>query len=69
MCLCVESATVILLEPCKWCQSESGALSESTCIYVNYCKLIGWNEQFTCAHDYKNVIGQSTNTVTPYGVL
>ena len=34
MCLCVGSATVILLEPCKWCQSES------TCIYVNYCKLI-----------------------------
>ena len=59
MCLCVESATVILLEPCKLCQSES------TCKNVNYCKLIGWNEQFTCAHYFLNVIGQSTNTVTP----
>ena len=58
-CVCVESATVILLEPCKWCQSET------TCIYVNYCKLIGWNEQFTCVHDFQSVIGQSTNTVTP----
>ena len=45
MCLCVESASMILFRPCKLCQSES------TCIYVNYCKLIGWNEQFTCAHD------------------
>ena len=46
VCVCVESVTVILVEPCKWCQSES------TCKNVNYCKLIGWNEQFTCAHDF-----------------
>ena len=47
MYLCVENATVILLEPCKWCQSES------TCIYVNYCKPIGWNEHFTVCMTFK----------------
>ena len=50
-CVCINIHVFVCREcfydfrPCKLCSSES------TCIYVNYCKLIGWNEQFTCAHD------------------